>query len=173
VKESGTFALAGLLLLAATCPALADDSAPAGLRDEIVPGGGEFSPPPSVPDGYVVTIAYAQNNAPSGTTFAGLLERKPTRGESPITPHGDAVFFFSFAINATGPVTFASGTSVTVVFPQALDTSLIYSLTIGFADKPIGPIDAKAHGNTLQFAIPGFTVNPNVELMGEIDGDPP
>jgi hypothetical protein len=123
--------------------------------------------------GYLITIRYPASDT-QGSVAATIRGRAPTRAESPLTPNGDAYFYFTVTFDGSQPVTVPQGATVDVVFPQALDTSLVYSLTLGFADKPIGPIVGSFQSkNALHFGLPAFTARPGVELMGEIDGDPP
>jgi hypothetical protein len=139
--------------------------------EPVSPGGGTLTASEQT-TGYVVTIRYAASDAVQGAAAATLRDRLPTRAESPLTPNGDGYFYFTMTLAAPQPVTFPQGATVDVVFPQALDSSLVYSLTLGFADKPIGPIVGTLQKNALHFVLPPFTAKPGVELMGEIDGDP-
>ena len=115
---------------------------------------------------------YAVRMTPSSTSrLFKLSGRKPNEAESWIVPHGDGFFFFYMTSNA--PAHVASGSSLDVWFPFLLDPSLRYSLTIAYADKPIGPIDGTLSNNVVHFNLPEFTAPPRVELMCEIDGDNP
>ena len=127
--------------------------------------------------GYAFSMRYSANDAPATAEFSQVYGRAPTKAEFlPYpTPDGfyssDAVFYFDLTIDATKPVTFAPGSRIFVWFPFVLDDTLRYNLTIGFADKPIGPVYATAFDNTLEFELPAFTVVPGKQLMAEIDGD--
>jgi hypothetical protein len=59
-----------------------------------------------------------------------------------------------------------------VWFPFVLDAQKTYSLTIAHVAPIIGPINGTLANNTLQFTLPAFAIEPGVEIMGEIDGDP-
>ena len=127
--------------------------------------------------GYAFSMTYASNDASEKATFSQVYGRAPTQAEFlPYpTPSGfyssDAVFFFDLTIDAPNSVTFAKASRIFVWFPFVLDDTLRYNLSIGFADKPIGPIFAKVFDNTLEFELPAFTVTPGKQLMAEIDGD--
>ncbi|MGZ3496539.1 MAG: hypothetical protein ACXVAM_11935 [Vulcanimicrobiaceae bacterium] len=141
------------------------------MQRTVAKTGGTVIAPAEATDGFLTTIAYAPNNGSAGTSFDRIIGRAPTEAESTQMPHGDAFYYFDFSFTSSAPVTFNNGTRIDVWFPYVLDTRLRYSLTVGFADKPIGPIDGTIHDNTLSFTLPGFTVNPGVMLMAEIDGD--
>jgi hypothetical protein len=158
------------MCLAIALAALLIAAAPGNV---VSPGGGELSPPADQTAGYLVTIHYPSSDAAQGTVSATIRGRAPTRAESPLTPNGDAYFYFTITLSGTQPVRFPQGATVEVVFPESLDPSLVYSLTLGFADTPIGPITGALRKNTLRFVLPPFIAKPGVELMGEIDGDPP
>ena len=145
--------------------------------EQIQPAGGTVAAWGSQTAGYAFSMRYASNDAPANAAFSQVYGRAPTNAEFlPYpTPNGfyssDAAFYFDLTIHATKPLTFASGSRVFVWFPFVLDDTLRYNLTIGFADKPIGPIYATAFDNTLEFELPSFTVTPGKQLMAEIDGD--
>lgn len=128
--------------------------------------------------GYLITIAYAQNNSPSGSPVQPLYARAPTLAEIipyPTTYHfiSNAVAYFDLTLDGSTPVSFAPGTTIDIWFPFVLDDTLKYDLTIGFADAPIGPLYAKPFDNTLHYTLPGFTATPGRTLMAEIDGNWP
>ena len=105
-----------------------------------------------------------------------VYARPPTDAEfipypTPAQYVPNAVLYFDLRINGTSPVTFAQGTTIDIWFPFVLDDRLNYDLTIGYADKPIGPIYARAFDNALHFVLPAFTVTPGRALMAEIDGN--
>ena len=145
--------------------------------EQLQPAGGTVAAWGSQTAGYAFSMRYTSNDAPAKAEFSQVYGRAPTNAEFlPYpTPNGfyssDAAFYFDLTIDATKPVTFASGSRVFVWFPFVLDDTLRYNLTIGFADKPIGPIYATAFDNTLEFELPSFTVTPGKQLMAEIDGD--
>jgi hypothetical protein len=118
-----------------------------------------------------VRLAFAPGNYGATSPVAEFHEREPTVGESTLTPHGDAFYYFDVALRGGALVTFTSGSRVDVWFPYVLDPALRYSLTLGFAQSPIGPIDGTLVNNTLTFELPAFSAQPGVMLMAEIDGD--
>ena len=104
-----------------------------------------------------------------------LFARPPTDAEFLPYPTvsnfvSTAVAYFDLTLNSTAPVVF-SVMSIDIWFPFVLDDSLQYDLTIGYADKPVGPIYAKPFDNVLHYVLPGFTATPGRPLMAEIDGD--
>lgn len=125
--------------------------------------------------GYSIVIEYTANNA-AGKTPLSIYARPPTDAEFlPYPTPGqyvpNAVAYFDLTINGKAPVTFAPGTTIDIWFPFVLDDRLNYDLTIGYADKPIGPIYARAFDNVLHYVLPAFTVTPGRTLMAEIDGN--
>jgi len=133
---------------------------------------------PSDPLDSLIPVAdadgYAVRMTPDNTAHLFKISgRKPNEAESWIVPHGDGFFFFYMTSNASAPAHVASGASLDVWFPFLLEPRLRYSLTIAYADKPIGPIDGTLNNNVVHFNLPEFTAPPQVELMCEIDGDYP
>lgn len=139
--------------------------------------GGELRSSRSDTSGYQIAVRYAANDS-NGAVFHVPYARAPTQAE--IIPYpttyyfvSNAVLYFDVMIDGTKPVTFAAGTTIDIWFPFVLDDTLQYDLTIGFADRPIGPIYAKPFDNVLHYTLPGFTVTPGRTLMAEIDGNRP
>jgi hypothetical protein len=126
--------------------------------------------PRSDTDGYGVQMTLPQSAA--NVARGAIQGRKPTEAESWITPHGDGFFFFYILYSGTALANVPDGTTLDVWYPFLLDPSLRYSLTIAFADRPIGPIDGTLHDNVVHFDLPAFVAAPGVKLMCEIDGDP-
>jgi hypothetical protein len=124
------------------------------------------------PDGYELAVRFAMANAFSDSRFQAT-GRRPTRGESWVTPNNNGYFFFSMMLKSHAAIRVDAGTKLDVWFPFALDPSKTYSLTIAHATPIIGPINGTLSDNTLHFVLPAFGVAPGAELMGEIDGDPP
>jgi len=144
----------------------------------IRPGGGTLWQIASATSGYDITIAYSRNDAPVGTSAEPLYARPPTLAEIipyPTTPHfiSTAVLYFDLTLEGSAPVTFQPETTVDIWFPFVLDDTLSYDLTIGFADRPIGPFYSKPFDNVLHYTLPGFTATPGRTLMAEIDGNWP
>jgi hypothetical protein len=144
----------------------------------IDPGGGTLWQIPSYTAGYDILVAYGKNTSVGQTESRPLYARAPTQAEIipyPTTYHfvSNAVAYFDLTIDGAKPVTFAPGTTVEIWFPFVLDDALRYDLTVGFADRPIGPIYAKPFDNVLQYTLPEFTVTPGRTLMAEIDGNWP
>lgn len=129
-----------------------------------------------MPRPYEITIFYTSNTSTPHAASSEMYARPPTDAEflpypTPMQYVPNAVAYFDLTINGTSPVTFTPGTAIDVWFPFVLDDRLNYDLTIGYADKPIGPIYARAFGNALHFVLPAFTVTPGRALMAEIDGN--
>jgi hypothetical protein len=144
----------------------------------IAPTGGTLWQIPSYTSGYDITIAYSRNDARTGTSAKPLYARPPTLAEIipyPTTMHfiSTAVLYFDLTLEGSAPITFQPGTTIDIWFPFLLDDALSYDLTIGFADRPIGPIYSKPFDNVLHYKLPGFTVAPGRALMAEIDGNWP
>lgn len=121
--------------------------------------------------GYLVRFEPTPNDASKGDALAELAFRTPTKAESWEAPGGDSYFFLSATVESRTPIHVRAGTTIDVWFPFALETNKTYSLTIGFTDEPIGPIDGTLKDNSLHFVLPAFSVHPGAHLMGEIDGD--
>lgn len=139
--------------------------------------GGIAAPPRPETSGFGLALTLSKNDASAGFSPT-LYARAPTQAEIipyPTTYHfvSNAVVYFDLAIDSAKPVTFAPGTTIDIWFPFVLDDTLQYDLTIGFADRPIGPIYAKPFDNVLHYTLPGFTISPGHELMAEIDGNRP
>jgi hypothetical protein len=147
------------------------ESSDAATVDRIAPAGGSLAVSPRQTDGYVTTLTYAKNSSTGNARFIAPIGRMPTDAESTQAPRGDSFYYFDISLAANGPLAFERGGRLDVWFPHVLATTLRYSLTIGFADKPIGPIDGALHDNTLTFDLPAFTATPGITLMAEIDGD--
>ena len=137
--------------------------------------GGSLQSDRADTSGYEIVLHYTANDA-AGAVFHEPYARAPTAAEIIPNPAGyhftsNAVMYFDLTIDAPKPVTFAPGTTIDIWFPFVLDDSLRYDLTIGFADRSIGPIYAKPFDNVLHYTLPGFTVTPGRTLMAEIDGN--
>jgi hypothetical protein len=120
--------------------------------------------------GYRMSITFAPNDA-SSATLSDIQGRGPTEAESWITRGGNSYFFFSGTVQSTAPVHVQAGTIIDVWFPFVLDDSLHYAITIGHADKPIGPIDGTLQDNVVHFVLPAFALPPGATLMAEVEGD--
>lgn len=142
---------------------------PVGLPDSLYSGAG-FQ---DRTDHYRLTIFFGTMDAPPNADLTQLRGRMPTEAESWMTRGGNSYYFFSADIRSEAPIHVKSGTTIDVHFPFALPPEKKYSLTIGFADEPIGPIVGTLKDNTLHFVLPAFSVQPGAHLMGEIEGDPP
>jgi hypothetical protein len=118
-----------------------------------------------------MAVQLAVNDAPQRAIITDVSGRPPTEAESWITRGGNSYFFFSGTMDTTAPIHVQPGTTIDVWFPFVLDTSLYYAITIGHADKPIGPIDGTLKDNVLHFVLPAFTLPPGATLMAEIEGD--
>lgn len=149
----------------------------AALTFALSTAGGVLTPPATDTAGCAIRIAYAKNDAPSGTVVSQIYGRLPTAAErlpypTPAEITSDGVFFFDVAIASAQPVTFASGTAIDVTIPFPLDPSLRYNLSIFNSKEPIGPVYARDGRSPLHFELPSFTTVPGKTLMAEIDGDP-
>ncbi len=134
----------------------------------------EFSTQSQVLDdlnGYQMRITFARSDADAAARIVSLSGRPPTEAESWITRGGNSYFFFSGTVDSNAPIQVQAGTTIDVWFPFLLDTSLYYAITIGHADKPIGPIDGTLKDNVVHFVLPAFTLPPGATLMAEIEGD--
>ncbi len=89
-----------------------------------------------------------------------------------MTRGGNSYFFFSADVISSQPIHVQAGTTINVWFPFVLHLDKKYSLTIGYTDVPIGPVDGTLKDNTLHFVLPAFSVKPGAHLMGEIEGNP-
>jgi len=123
-------------------------------------------------DHYRLTIFFGKMDAPPNAGLTHLRGRMPTEGESWMTRGGNSYFFFSADVKSTQPVHVHAGTTIDVWFPFVLHPEKKYSLTIGYTDVPIGPIEGTLKDNTLHFVLPAFSVKSGAHLMGEIEGDP-
>ena len=131
-----------------------------------------FSRPASVlNNGYLMNVAFANNDAYQKAMLDASL-RPPTEAESWMARGGNSYFFFSSDVKSDAAIHIQPGTTIDVWFPFVLNPDKRYSLTIGHADAPIGPIDGTLKNNTLHFVLPAFALTPGAHLMGEIEGDP-
>jgi hypothetical protein len=162
-------------------PSMRANAAPPGCSvcgDAVRTQGGALQPPRGETAGYAFSVTYAKNDASPGTIFSQFYARSPSPAEflpypTPGSFTSNAVLYFDVSVTGPRPVTFDAGSSIDVWFPFVLDDRLRYDLTIGFANAPIGPVDAIPYDNTLHFVLPGFTVAPHTTLMAEVDGDLP
>ncbi len=146
-------------------------------RQLVKPGGGSLGSFRSDTSGYEIVVRYAANSS-QDALFHIPYARPPTQAEIlpyPTTLHfvSTAVLYFDLTTDGSAPVTFQPGTTIDIWFPFVLDDTLSYDLTIGFADKPIGPIYAKPFDNVLHYKLPGFAATPGRALMAEVDGNWP
>jgi len=163
---------------AASRPRIMEDRLCGSSSGPLLPGGGTLWQMRPYTSGYEITIRYAPSNAAAGASAQPLYARAPTQAEIipyPANYHflSTAVSYFDLTVNGPSPVTFAAGTTVEIWFPFALDDTLKYDLTIGFADAPLGPIYAKPFDNVLEWRLPAFTAMPGRRLMAEVDGNWP
>lgn len=121
---------------------------------------------------YSMHIRLGTSDATS-TVRLDISGRSPTEGESWLTRNENSYFFFTATVSSPSIVHIDRGTTIDVWFPFALDPSKTYSLTIAHTDPTIGPVNATLKDNTLHFVLPAFAVEPGIEIMGEIEGDPP
>lgn len=121
--------------------------------------------------GYEMVLHPAANDAARLATFTTRL-RAPTEAESWVTRGGNSYFFFSATVQSTQPIHVQAGTRIDVWFPFVLKPDKKYSLTIGYTDAPVGPVEGTLKDNTLHFVLPAFSVKPGAHLMGEIEGNP-
>jgi hypothetical protein len=144
---------------------------------ELVPGGCLSYPdemyPTSETDGY--QTIWWKGPGMINPHFSGLAfhTRAPTVGEMPPSFGANSYFFFSMEFARTTPIEIAGGSELDVWCPFVLDSDLRYSVTIAGGDPVVGPIDGTLRDNELHFNLPAFAAKPGVELMGEIEGNPP
>ena len=123
--------------------------------------------------GYLATWTFPAHAAGSSLRNFTFRSRAPTDGEMAPARGADSIFFFTIQSRDAQNARVASGSTLDVWSPFVLDPSLRYTLTLALGDPTIGPLAGTLGDNTLHFALPAFTAPPSVELMGEIDGDPP
>lgn len=128
--------------------------------------------PSAQTDGFGMVLSWATNDAPSDAQLTRVIVRAPTEAESWLAyPGGNSYCFFSANVQSAHAISVNAGSTLDVWFPFVLEPQLRYSLTIAHVNPAIGPIDATLADNVLHFALPRFTVQQDVQLMGEIEGD--
>lgn len=84
---------------------------------------------------------------------------------------GNAYAYFNLRFANDAPLAVAEGTKVRIWLPYLPPLDVTYELTFANAATPLDPVYGTIHGSVVEFKLPAFTIPPQAELIGELDGN--